>query len=135
MKYMLDTNICVYMLNDKHCVRDVFEEKSKDGIAISSIALAELEFGIYHGTAVKMNQVKLLTLLGYIEVLPFDGDAAIIYGQLRANLSRRGQPIGLMDMLIAAHAKTLGLTLVTHNTREFARVDGLLLEDWVNADV
>ena len=95
------------------------------------ITLAELEFGVYNSARPQQNQLALMAFLARIEVMPFDADAAGAYGMIRADLTRKGRQIGANDLLIAAHAKALGLTLVTNNTREFERVEGLKLENWV----
>jgi len=130
MKYLLDTNICVFLLNHVPAVLEAFAEHRNAGVAVSSITLAELEFGICNSQKKDSNRFNLIRLLSSMEVLAFDSEAAIEYGKIRAQLQTRGQPIGPMDMLIAAHAKAAGLVLVTNNTREFSRVDGLVLEDW-----
>ena len=98
---------------------------------ISSITLAELEVGVYNSARPEQNQLALMTFLARIEVVPFDSEAAREYGIIRADLTRKGNLIGANDLLIAAHAKALDLTLVTNNTREFERVEGLKLENWV----
>lgn len=131
MKYMLDTNIVVFAKNNMPEV--VLERLSRlelGEMCISSIALAELEYGVFNSSDPNSNQMALVLFLSCIDIVPFDDNAAIEYGRIRADLKRKGTPIGANDLLIAAHAKSLGLTLVTHNTREFARVEGLDLEDW-----
>ena len=102
-----------------------------DGICISAITLAELAHGVEKSAASDKNRAALLRFLSILTVLPFDDLAAAEYGAVCADLQRKGTPIGTMDMLIAAHAKTEGLILVTNNTREFERVQGLTLENWV----
>ncbi len=130
MKYMLDTNICVYLLKNTFEIIGVFERNKHEGIAISAIVLSELEFGVQNSRDVAINRFKLAAFLRLVEVLSFDKDAAAEYGVICTALRRKGTPIGQMDMLIAAHAKSKGLILVTNNTREFARVEGLKLENW-----
>jgi len=130
MKYMLDTNICIFALKHMPKVLAAFETKQNDGVAISSIVLAELEFGVCNSSSVDKNRNKLIAFLSIVDVLSFDGAAAAEYGSINADLKKQGTPIGIIDTLIAAHAKAEGLTLVTNNTREFARVSGLKLEDW-----
>lgn len=88
--------------------------------------------GVEKSQAVEKNRIALTLLLSEIEIIPFDSVAAQVYGIIKANLQRKGTPIVPLDTLIAAHAKSMELTLFTNNTREFARVDGLELEDWVN---
>lgn len=132
MKYMLDTNICIYAIKNKpEKVLNTLKEKMNDGICISAITLAELAHGVEKSAARDKNRAALLRFLTILTVLPFDDLAAAEYGAVCADLQRKGTPIGTMDMLIAAHAKTEGLILVTNNTREFERVDGLNLENWV----
>ena len=130
MKYMLDTNICIFALKHIREVLAVFETKRNDGIAISSITLAELEFGVCNSNAIDKNRNALIAFLSLVDVIQFDGTAAAEYGIIKTALKRQGTPIGPLDTLIAAHAKAEGLTLVTNNTREFSRVSGLTLEDW-----
>ena len=132
MKYMLDTNICIYAIKNKpEKVLNTLKEKMNDGICISAITLAELAHGVEKSAARDKNRAALLRFLTILTVLPFDDLAAAKYGEVCADLQRKGTPIGTMDMLIAAHAKSEGLILVTNNTREFERVQGLTLENWV----
>jgi len=131
MKYLLDTNICIHLMKHTESVLERFSEKKSDGLTISSITLAELEFGICNSAAYDKNRAKLLSFLPLVNVLSFDDTAAVEYGITRAKLQKKGTPIGQMDMLIAAHALSKDLTLVTNNTREFERVEGLQIEDWL----
>lgn len=132
MRYMLDTNICIYAIKNKpEKVLNTLKEKMNDGICISAITLAELAHGVEKSAARDKNRAALLRFLSILTVLPFGDLAAAEYGAVCADLQRKGTPIGTMDMLIAAHAKTEGLILVTNNTREFERVDELNLENWV----
>ena len=132
MKYMLDTNICIYAIKNKpEKILNTLKEKMNDGICISAITLAELAHGVEKSAARDKNRAALLRFLTILTVLPFDDLAAAKYGEVCADLQRKGTPIGTMDMLIAAHAKSEGLILVTKNTREFERVPGLTLENWV----
>ncbi|MDB9495150.1 type II toxin-antitoxin system VapC family toxin [Spirulina major CS-329] len=131
MKYLLDTNICIYLIKQKP--KTVFahlEACSIEDIGISSISVAELQYGITKSQKKAQNQSALEQFLIPLEILEFDQKAATIYGNLRTDLELRGQVIGAMDMLIAAHAISLDLILVTNNTREFNRVDTLKVEDW-----
>jgi len=109
MKYMLDTNICSYLMKSIPKVLSVFLTKKASGVSISTITLAELEFGVCNSNAYGKNRYKLLLFLQLIDILPFDGIAAVTYGDIRAELQRKGTPIGPLDMLIAAHAKSKGL--------------------------
>ena len=131
MTYMLDTNICIYVMKKKpeHVLRR-FREEMDGGICISSITLAELEYGMKHSSDPVKNEQALLRFLAPLSVLPFGAAAASEYGEIRAYLQSRGTPIGPLDMLIAAHARVEGMTLVTKNMREFERVPELDLENW-----
>lgn len=131
MKYMLDTNICIYAQKQVQNVLDNIKRNWQDGIAISSITLAELQYGVEASNNREKNAVSLMKFLSIVNVLPFDDYAAVEYGKIRAYLRHKGTPIGAMDMLIAAHAKAEGLTVVTNNTREFERVEGIKLENWL----
>ena len=133
MRYMLDTNIVAYAKNNRPEV--VYERMSRfdpEDLCVSVITLAELEYGVFNSSNPERNKVALTLFLANIEVVPFDDDAAVEYGRIRADLKRKGTPIGANDLMIAAHAKSLGVTLVTNNTREFERVEGLMLEDWAS---
>ena len=133
MKYLIDTNICIALLRRDPTASAAFRYKRKEGICISTIVLAELEYGVHKSELAAKNRAALVSFLSALDVLPFDQDAAYAYGEIVTDLYSRGQPIGPMDMLIAAHAKAAGLVLVTNNTREFSRVQGLALEDWTHA--
>ena len=129
---MLDTNIIAYAKNNRpETVLKRLMQHSPEDYCISSITLAELEFGVYNSARPEQNQLALVTFLARIKVVPFDADTAREYGIIRADLTRKGTLIGANDLLIAAHARALDVTLVTNNTREFERVDGLKLENWV----
>ncbi|MBO4998525.1 MAG: type II toxin-antitoxin system VapC family toxin [Lachnospira sp.] len=133
MKYMLDTNICIFMIKHKpESVMKKFMELQPSDVCISSITYAELVHGVEKSKAKEKNGIALAVMLSEIDILPFDSLAAQMYGTIKADLERKGMPIGPMDTLIAAHAKAVDVTLVTNNTREFCRVDDLRLEDWVN---
>ena len=132
MKYMLDTNICIFII--KHQPENVirkFMEQEPDDICISAITYAELAHEVEKSQAREKNRIALMVLLSEIQIVPFDDLAAQVYGVVRADLQKKGTPIEPLDTLIAAHAKALNLSLVTNHTKEFARVDGLTLEDWV----
>ena len=123
MKYMLDTNICIYAI--KHKPPEVIKN-------FLSITYGELMHGVEKSQAVERNRAAITLFLSSISILPFDNYAAEEYGKVRAELERKGTPIGPMDMLIAGHARSERLILVTNNTREFFRVEDLDLEveDW-----
>jgi len=130
MKYLLDTNMFIYAQKGNPSVLKQLHKHMSDGLAISSITLAELEYGVSASSNPQKNLLSLTAMLSIFEILPFDADAAAEYGAINATLRRAGTPIGTMDTLIAAHARSLNLTVITHNTREFQRVEGLMLEDW-----
>ena len=132
MRYMLDTNICIYLI--KHKPPQVFEklqEHNPDEICISAVTYAELVHGVEKSKAVERNRLALTILLSNIEILDFDMNAAEEYGRIRADLEKKGTPIGPLDMMIAGHAKSLGYTVVTNNVGEFKQVEGLQYENWV----
>lgn len=131
MKYMLDTNICIYVIKHKpEIVINRFLAHNPDDICISSITYAELMHGVEKSQAIDKNRLAISLFLSPITVLDFNAGAAESYGMIRADLEKKGTPIGPMDMLIAGHAMSEKLILVTNNTKEFARVEGLLLENW-----
>lgn len=132
MKYVLDTNICIYLIKRKPIhVFEKFREFSLGMIGISSITLAELKYGVEKSSRPDQNLQALNQFLLPLEVLDFDFNAAIEYGTIRAELEKIGRPIGPLDMLIAAHVRALDLTLVTNNEKEFIRVENLKVENWV----
>ena len=131
MKYLLDTNICVFALRDKQrVVADRIRQHANDGIAISTVTVAELRYGADKSSQPDANHDKISKFLMPFPIVDFDSGAADAYGAIRADLERRGQLIGSLDMLLAAHAVSRGLIFVTHNTSEFQRVVGLAIEDW-----
>lgn len=131
MKYMLDTNICIYAIKNKpECVLKHVADNIKNGLCLSVITFAELQYGIAKSDFPEKNEKSLSKILSYMRVLPFDEMAAVEYGKLCADLKKKGTPIGVMDMLIAAHAKATDCILVTNNMKEFERVDKLLIENW-----
>lgn len=131
MTYMLDTNICIYVMNNRpEKVLKRFKDALDSGLCISSITLAELEYGMQHSSNPAKNEQALLRFLAPISILPFGPAAASEYGTIRAKLQAAGKPIGPLDMLIAAHAKSEEMVLVTNNVQEFARVEGLEIENW-----
>lgn len=131
MRYVLDTNICIYSI--KHKPKQVFlklQEHDPEDICISSVTYAELVHGVEKSQAIEKNQLALAILLSNIEVLDFDSAAAESYGEILAYLEKQGTPIGPLDTMIAGHAKSLDYVLVTNNTKEFSRVQDLKLENW-----
>ncbi len=131
MKYMLDTNICIFIIKHKpdKVINKFLKLKSND-ICISSITFAELSYGDEKSQAKMKNRIALTLFLSNIEIKPFDSQAAKEYGIVRTELEKAGKPIGPLDTQIAAHARSLDLTLVTNNIREFKRVSKLIVEDW-----
>ena len=132
MRFMLDTNIIAYAKNNRpESVLQRLMQYRPEDLCISAITMAELEYGVCNSSRPDQNRMALLLFLSRISVLPFDADAAREYGMIRADLTKKGTIIGANDLLIAAHARSLGLTLVTNNTREFERVENLRVENWV----
>ena len=132
---MLDTDTCIYLIRQKsERVLKKIKETIGDGIAISAITLAELEFGVAKSGSPEKNAKALAQMLTPINILPFDAEASAEYGILRNTLENSGYVIGPMDMLIAAHAKSEKLTVVTNNVKEFERVEKLRIENWVKDD-
>jgi tRNA(fMet)-specific endonuclease VapC len=131
MKWMLDTNICIDIIKERpRSVLDRFKGHAVGEIGVSVVTLAELEYGVSASSRPAKNREALDQFVSPLEVAPFDRDATAAYGRLRAALEKKGQMIGSMDLLIAAHAVSLDVRLVTHNSREFGRVPGLKIEDW-----
>ena len=131
MKLLLDTNICIYIIKQQPtAVLKHFLEYQIGDIGISSITLSELRFGVAKSTHREKNSKALDEFIIPLEVLSYDEAAAHAYGDIRATLEKAGTPIGSMDMLIAAHAVSLGIPLVTTNTREFLRLPSITLIDW-----
>ena len=129
--YMLDTNICIYLIKKKPTtVIEKFMEHKDKGIAISSITLAELLYGTNKSAFPEQNHFRLNQFLSFIDILEFEDTSASCYGKIRATLESEGQVIGPLDMLIASHALALDLILVTNNLKEFQRVPELKLENW-----
>lgn len=131
MRYMLDTNICIYAI--KHKPEKVFQrlqEVHSEEVCVSSVTYAELIYGVEKSAAVERNRFALCMLLADIEILDFDISAADCYGKIRAALEKKGAPIGPLDMMIAGHAQSLGCTLVTNNVKEFSRIEDLTIENW-----
>ena len=131
MKFLLDTNICVFVIRQKlsHLVYRC-RLFAPGELAISTVTLAELRFGADKSRDAPRNHAAINLFVAPLEIAEFDVAAAEEYGRIRADLERRGLPIGALDTLIAAHARSLGIPLVTNNTTEFSRVTGLSVEDW-----
>jgi len=132
MIYLLDTNICIYIIKKRPInVLERFKELPLGSVGISTITLAELAYGIRKSTNPEKNLEALNQFLVPLDILSFDYDATISYGKIRAELEKKGTPIGPLDTLIAAHALSLNLTLVTNNEKEFNRIIALKVENWV----
>jgi len=132
MKVMLDTNICIYLIKQQPpTVIERFLSHPVGDIGISSITAAELAFGVSKSRHADKNRRALEQFLAPFEVAAFDQAAAWSYGRLRAQLEAKGSPIGSMDLLIASHALSLRVRLVSNNLREFRQVPGLRLDNWV----
>ena len=130
---LLDTNICIYIINAKPpAVLARFQQYRLGDIGLCSVVAAELAYGVAKSGSVR-NRQALKMFLAPLTILPFDAAAVWAYGDLRAELERRGTPVGSLDTMIAAHALSLQAMLVTNNTREFAKVPGLQLDNWIPA--
>lgn len=134
MRFLLDTNTLIYVFNERpehQAVLERFDQEEPEDLLVSSITFAELRYGVARSRRRQANLRTLREAFAALNVVPFDTRAADAYGQLRAELEAAGRPIGLLDTLIAAHALSLDLTLVTSNEREFSRVRRLRTEDWL----
>lgn len=131
MTYMLDTDMCIYIINtEKDNLKDKLNQHS-DKLVISTITLAELIFGVENSERRDANFSEVLDFIGNLSVISFDDKAALEYGKVRALLQKAGTPIGPNDSLIAAHALSTEATLVTNNVKEFSRVESLSVENWL----
>ncbi len=131
MKYLLDTNICIYLIKQKPPkVLKHFKTQAIGDIGISSITLAELRYGVSKSQHGEKNREALDEFILPLEIADFDEKAAAVYGTVRSDLEKAGKPIGSMDMLIGAHALSLGATLVTNNTKDFKQIKNLKIVDW-----
>jgi tRNA(fMet)-specific endonuclease VapC len=133
MKYMLDTNICIGLIRQKppKLIRRL-TRCAPGEVGVSSITVAELAYGAHKSNQVEKNLSALERFLLPVEIADFDQRASAAYGFVRANLEREGKIIGSMDMLIGAHALSLGMILITNNTDEFQRIPKLKVEDWIS---
>ena len=131
LRYLLDTNICIYVIKRRpESLLDRFNENASN-LAISAVTLAELLHGAEKSSQPQRTLSVVEDFCSRLDVLDYGAKAAQHYGQIRSALERRGTPIGVNDLHIAAHARSEGLALVSNNLREFERVDGLLYENWV----
>ena len=130
MKYLLDTDTCIYLINERpRSVIARFRRHAVGDIGVSTVTVSELAWGVAK-TGSARNRAALEAFLLPLEIAPYDLAAALRYGEVRADLARRGRPIGPLDTMIASHALSLGAALVTNNEREFGRVPGLRVENW-----
>ena len=131
MRYMLDTNICIYIIREKpvKVLRKLCTFELSD-IVISAITHSELEYGVSKSSRREENREALNNFLSPLEIVPYDDKAAVVYGQIRTQLERKGAVVGAMDMLIGAHARSIPVTLVTNNLKEFKRIPELRVENW-----
>ena len=131
MKWMLNTDTCIAIIKKHPVALKKLRGKSIGQVGLSSITLGELAFGADKSSRPNDAHVALSEFLLALEIAAFDDHAAMRYGEVRASLGRLGKPVGPLDTLIGSHAHALDVILVTHNTREFAQIEGLRLEDWV----
>jgi len=131
LKYMLDTNIVIYAIKNRPAQVRAHFKRHQGQICISSVTWGELVYGTERSTRPESNLADIEAMAARLEVLAFNHQGATHFGQLRAELYKQGQPIGPYDMMISGHARSLGLILVTNNLKEFERVPGLRLENWV----
>ena len=131
LKYLLDTNMVTYTIKNRPAhVRDAFV-RCEGQMAISSVTWGELIYGVERSSQPEKNLADIEAMAARLEILPLNEQAANHFGQIRAELYRVGQPIGPYDMMIAGHARALGLVLITNNAKELERVPGLRIENWV----
>ena len=131
LKYMLDTNIVIYVIKRRPIdVMEIFNRHAGQ-MCVSSITLAELLHGIEKSTRPERNLRQVEDFVSRLEMLEYGGKAAAHYGDIRADLEHKGMPIGVNDLHIAGHARSEGLTLITNNLREFKRVEALRLDNWI----
>ena len=131
MMFLIDTNICIYIMNDHPPqIIQKFKEIGIGNICISSITVSELQFGVFKSKQIKKNIKRLEEFLSPFEILSYDENASTFYGKIRSSLEKQGTVIGPLDMLIAAHALSENLTVITNNEKEFKRVKSLKVENW-----
>ena len=130
IRYLADTNVVVDLLRRPEILDPSKFAAAEEAIGVSSVTVMELEYGVVLSSDPTRNRSEVNAVLSRLRVLPLDQAAAEHAGRIRADLKRLGTPIGPFDSLLAGHARSLGLTLITHNTGEFGRVPGLLTEDW-----
>jgi tRNA(fMet)-specific endonuclease VapC len=135
MKYLIDTDICIYIMNERPIrVINKFKQFEPGDIGVSTISVSELQFGVAKSMRREENAIRLEEFLSPFEVLPYDQSAAKTYGNIQFGLENIGRPIGSLDMLIAAHALSRNLVLVTNNEKEFKQIESLKVENWVGSN-
>jgi tRNA(fMet)-specific endonuclease VapC len=131
MIYFLDTNICIYYLNGKYIhIKDRIKNENLNNIKLPIVAVAELYYGAFKSKRQEYNISRIEQFISKFAIVPFTMEAAIFYGQVRAELEKSGKPIGWNDIFIAAVTLAHGATLITHNVNEFSHIEGLAIEDW-----
>ena len=132
MSFMVDTCILIHIIRDRNPnIIDMMRKKTPGGICVSSVTVAEMEYGAAKSSRPDQNRDALYQFLSPLTILSFDQKAAFEYGLIRSHLERKGMPIGSMDMMIAAHARSIPAIIVTDNIREFSRVPDLTVENWL----
>lgn len=133
MRYLLDTNICIYIMKQRpESVLQRFRVMNQNDLGLSIVTVAELEYGVAKSQNRPLNRIRLDNFRRPFQVVGLSDEDVRVFGEIRADLEQRGTPIGAYDLLIAAQAKSRDLVLVTNNMREFERVSGLRLENWVD---
>lgn len=129
---MLDTNICIYIMKNRpERIKEKLKTFNLGDVYLSSVVVSELYYGVYKSVQIERNLVALEHFLKPFNIVDYDLKASVEYGKIRGSLEKAGKAIGGLDMLIAAHARSLGLTLVTNNTKEFERIESLEIDNWV----
>lgn len=130
--YLLDTNICIYIIKKKPVkVLETLKSRFNEGIYISAITVAELEYGISKSIYPEKNRIALIEFLSIFNIVPYDDIDAVAFGNIKSYLEKKGNSIGPMDLLLASQAISKNLTFVTNNEKEFNRVSGLRIENWI----
>jgi len=134
IKYLIDTNICIYIMNKRPIgIIHKFKQFDVGEIGVSTITVSELQYGVAKSKNYRLNEQRIEEFLSPLEILPYDEIAAGIYGDIRLQLEKSGEPIGPLDLLFAAQALSRDLVLITNNEKEFKRVNNLKVENWVNS--
>jgi tRNA(fMet)-specific endonuclease VapC len=131
MKYLIDTNICIYIMSKRPIkVIQKFKQFDVGEICVSTITVSELQYGVVKSKNHRLNLQRVQEFLSPLEIIPYDENAANMYGDIRYQLEKRGEPIGPLDLMIAAHALSGNFVLVTNNEKEFKRIKQLKIENW-----